>query len=580
MVQAAALLGIGSGVVGVLLLGEAAIAWLRREAPPADLFAVTACVTGCGALLIAINTGLGMRRMLQLSAVVIALLMPLPWLLFTFKYTGRTEMRAPGIATIIGAVPLLGLGATVIITGSQLLPGVTLPSPGAARGIAAVVVTVLVLVQWTAVVYAGGLIVIGSGFLLSTFRRYEHLDWRIGLSLGLFGTLPWLSLLLGLQVATTGAFGLPTAVFWGFGIGTVATANALLRYDMFRVIPAAGNVGPETIVEDLDDLVVVTDDDGRILKINAAVERRLEIDRGSVAGGDLVDLLGSPLADLADTDAIELRTNAGKHSFEPTVSRLTDQHDKTLGHAVTLRDVTVRNTRQQRLAVLNRVLRHNLRNDMTTIRLRAEILRDHVQDSELVESAEIIVDRSDRLTSLSEKARELEGVMENDEHVTVEVPVDGPIEDVRREVTNRYPSATVEADVSSNLVIEADRDLLEQALSDLVENAIEHNDRDEPWVRLRARYEPDWTYPLTLSVIDDGPGIPETERTVILGGEEAPLQHASGLGLWTVRWAVTQLGGELDIDDREPRGSVVSLHLPRTRRTDETSEKSIAGTHE
>jgi signal transduction histidine kinase len=561
-----------------LLLGSAAIAWHRQEAPAADLFAATTFVAGTGALLMGVDAALGMERLLQLTVVILTLLLPVPWMLFTLEYTGRTDMRSSGIASIIGAVPLLGIVATGLIVGSQLIPGVTLPTPGIANGFTAVVVGVLVLTQWTAVVYAGALAVIGTGFLLSMFRRYAHLNWRIGISLAVFGTVPWLSLLLGLQLVSAGAFTLPGAVLGGFGIGAVAITNALVRYDMFGTVPAAGKIGPETVVEELNDLVVVTDDEGRVLKINAAVEQRLEIDRESVISADLTDLLGTPLASLTDIDTIELQTDTGRHPFEPTVSQLTDQHDRTIGYAVALRDVTVRNTRQQRLRVLNRVLRHNLRNEMTVIRLRAELLRDGIADSELVESAEAVVEQSDRLTTLSEKARELEKVMGDAKLVTDEIRVAALVENVRLDAADRYPSASIETEIPSGLVVTAIRGPLKRALMDLVENALEHNSREEPCVKLRARYEPDRTYPLTLSVTDDGPGIPEPERRVIRHGREAPLQHGSGLGLWTVRWAVTRLGGELDIEVQEPRGSTVSLHLPRARRVEDESEHSAVET--
>ncbi len=568
MVSTAVVLGIGLGTVGALLLGGAALAWHRREAPAADLFAVTTFVAGAGAILVGADTGLGMGDLLQLTTVVVTLLLPVPWLLFTLEYTGRTDMRSLGIDSIIGAVPLLGFVATVLIAGSQLVPGVTLPTPGTASGFTAVVVGVLVLIQWTAVVYAGGLMVVGTGFLLSTFQRYAHLDWRIGLSLGVFGTVPWLGLLMGLQLASAGAFALSGAILGGFGIGAVAVMNALVRYDMFGTVPAAGKVGPETVVEELDDLVVVTDCDGRVLKINAAVEQRLEVNRGTVVGADLATLLGTPLDSLADVGTIELQTDTGRHLFEPTVSRLTDQHDRAVGYAVALRDVTVRNTRQQRLRVLNRVLRHNLRNGMTTIRLRAEILRDGIAGSDLVESAETIVERSDRLTTLSEKARRLETAMGDTGRETDDIGVAELVENIRADAVSRYQSASVDTEVSSSLVVTADPDLLERALTDLVENALEHNDRKEPWVKLHVRYDSDRTYPLTLSVTDDGPGIPEAERAVIRDGQEAPLHHGSGLGLWMVRLAVTRLGGELDIEIREPRGSTVSMHLPRARRVE------------
>jgi signal transduction histidine kinase len=44
---------------------------------------------------------------------------------------------------------------------------------------------------------------------------------------------------------------------------------------------------------------------------------------------------------------------------------------------------------------------------------------------------------------------------------------------------------------------------------------------------------------------------------------ETALEHASGLGLWLVHWIVTESGGDLEIDTREPTGTVVRMWLPR-----------------
>jgi signal transduction histidine kinase len=49
---------------------------------------------------------------------------------------------------------------------------------------------------------------------------------------------------------------------------------------------------------------------------------------------------------------------------------------------------------------------------------------------------------------------------------------------------------------------------------------------------------------------------------VLLCGEETPLQHSDGLGLWLVTWVVRSSGGDLTLDDADPRGSRVTLRLP------------------
>jgi len=66
-----------------------------------------------------------------------------------------------------------------------------------------------------------------------------------------------------------------------------------------------------------------------------------------------------------------------------------------------------------------------------------------------------------------------------------------------------------------------------------------------------------WT---SLVVADDGPGIPPAERSV-LTGEETPLEHASGLGLWYVNWIVTAGGGTFDITESKTGGTRIEIEL-------------------
>lgn len=68
---------------------------------------------------------------------------------------------------------------------------------------------------------------------------------------------------------------------------------------------------------------------------------------------------------------------------------------------------------------------------------------------------------------------------------------------------------------------------------------------------------------MRITVTDDGPGMPERERAVIREGEETPLFDGTGVGLWTLDWLVTRLGGGMTIAENEGRGTTVTLVLPR-----------------
>ena len=69
---------------------------------------------------------------------------------------------------------------------------------------------------------------------------------------------------------------------------------------------------------------------------------------------------------------------------------------------------------------------------------------------------------------------------------------------------------------------------------------------------------------IELSVADTGPGIPPMEQEV-LNDEIAiePLLHSSGMGLWLVKRILNRIGGTVQFEEVTPRGSVVTLVIPR-----------------
>jgi len=552
------------GLASALLCGAALVAWRRRQGPASGLFAVVAGIAGAGSLAVAGIFALDLRHTLFIATLMlVALVLPLPWLLFSFEYTGRNELVSTGSALAVATPITAGFATTTVIFGSQLVPWFRLPSRDAASGLAAVTVTFLSTMQWLTLLYAGGLMLVGSGALLWTFQRYQHLDSSAGMLLGVFGVLPWLSLLIGLQLDGVASFALSQTAGVGFVVGGFAAAGLVGTTDLFRTVPAAGNVGPATVVEELDNIVVVTDGEGTVVEINAVTRRQLGVTTADVVGGHIEEVLDAGLAELQSTESIELRSEAGRTIFEPTVSELTDQHGHLLGHAIVLRDVTDRITRRQRLEVFNRVFRHNLSNEMTVVLARARMLQEAVDDSRPTEDAAAIIRSGKVLTELSETAQDVEEIIGAAGSASRRVRLETLVEENLAAVRTEYRGADYEHDVPADIVVEGHAELLELALTNLIENAIVHNDSEQPRVEVSGSYHPEEAYPLCIAVADNGPGIPENERSIIEGGDETPLQHGLGLGLWAARWAVTDLGGDFAFADREPRGTVVSLYLPQ-----------------
>ena len=213
--------------------------------------------------------------------------------------------------------------------------------------------------------------------------------------------------------------------------------------------------------------------------------------------------------------------------------------------------------RQASLAgVLNRVLRHNLRNELNVVMGHLQVMADKLEDQT---SSEIALDGIESLVELSEKARELESVIgagSEARQVDVTSLVGGVVDEMRQ----TYPDATItiqgEESVRARILPG-----FERAIEELVENAVKHGG-DHPTVQIDVGYVPDG---IEIHIEDDGPGLSEAERTVVETGVETPLVHGSGLGLWLVQWVVATHDGEVRTDVSDG-GTRMTISLPRQAR--------------
>lgn len=101
---------------------------------------------------------------------------------------------------------------------------------------------------------------------------------------------------------------------------------------------------------------------------------------------------------------------------------------------------------------------------------------------------------------------------------------------------------------------------LETAVWELVDNAAKHAG-EAPDIEIGIQ-ETETHY--ELSVRDDGPGLPELERSVLESGEETPLVHGRGLGLWLVYWIVTGVDGTVSVTEPREIGTTIELRLPKS----------------
>ena len=345
-------------------------------------------------------------------------------------------------------------------------------------------------------------------------------------------------------------------------------AQAHLERDRFAAL--FDNVStPVVYYEFGDDSPVFRD-------VNAAFERVFGFGADEVLDRSVDDVLvppdGASEADdinrrIRDGEAVqrELRrkTAHGPREFHVSVVPLEGDADRPPSGFFIAIDITDRKRRDHRLQVLNRVLRHDLRNAMNVVLGYVDFI---ATDPELAE--DVITRRAREMVSLSETARDVEEALDvaaDATHVRVDaVPV---LRDRLDAATDEYGRLTVRhgAFPESAAVRVRDPELLATAVDNVVENAVEHCDHDDPTLRVDVSVAAET---VTVRFADDGPGIPEPELEVLASEHETQLEHLSGLGLWLVNWILEDADGEATFESTEA-GAVVTFELQRAVDDDE-----------
>jgi PAS domain S-box-containing protein len=554
----------GASLVGALLLGAAvsaglsAYVWRHADTPArlpfVGMTATDALWVGLYAVGLTVSVP-ELRLLFEGLYLAGALFVGAWWVLFGLAYTGRTDLVTPTVGVAL-AVPGLLVVVAVVTDPASVVGAATTAQvstvgglrtvAGAGRGVATPAYAALML-------YLFATVVVGFALVLRTVIEERSLyaaqtGWIVASSVPAsvagvadavqVGPVPGLHLV---------PFTVPV-VMAGFAVAT-------FRHDMRDLTPATGRVGREAALRDLADPVVVTDGDGRVADLNPAAEETFGVAREDALGCALAATAGAaPDTAFLDGATLTLHTADGRRRFEVSASAVVPEGDRSVGRALVFRDVTRRQFREQRLAVFNRVVRHNLRNDMNVVAGHADLLAARIEaaDAGGHDHAETIGEIATELVDLGQKAHDFEEAVSGSEGAHP-VAVPEVLAHVCRGLEDGRAAVNVDA---ADVTVVTDGSVLELVVENVVENALEHAGSD-PTVTVEAHAHGDG---VRIAVSDDGPGIPAEERSVFESGGESPLEHGSGLGLWIVAWGTQWLGGTVALDCED--GTRVTVDVP------------------
>jgi len=401
-------------------------------------------------------------------------------------------------------------------------------------------------------------VLVGAMLLFDTVASYGPLYRGEAIAVGLSPLPPLVGLLVWVfELGPLPALNLTTVLFLPH---VLIDLYAFVYSDMFEFHPATRRAGERAAIEDLGSPVAIVDEQGRVVTVNGAAREDFGLGLAAVRTEPLAaHLEGEDLEPAAGEQVVQLHTPAGPRQYSVVTEELQDSRGTHVGYTLVFRDVTAERRREQRLEVLNRILRHNLRNDLNAVQGFLQAAEDRVADEETAAMLERARRTTRSLMGVGENARSIEAALQSDrDRTTVDLSaLAGAVAD---DLARDHPEATVDVAVPAGTTLETDRQLLRTVLENLVENGIVHGTGQEPGVtvRLEAAADTSGAEVTTLVVADDGPGIPDHELEVIRAGEETDLAHGSGLGLWLVDWGVRSLGGTVDFETG-PGGTTVRL---------------------
>jgi PAS domain S-box-containing protein len=317
------------------------------------------------------------------------------------------------------------------------------------------------------------------------------------------------------------------------------------------------------VIKRMTDGVFEVDADWRCTLISDHAQTVLGVSESELLGENLWDVFGNAQETTFETEYREVMETREPTSFVEHYEEFDRWFDVQVypnddgGIAVYFQDVTERKERERYLELLDRVLRHNLRNDINVIRGQAEIIHNQSMNG-IGESAQKIVKKSDNLIQLAEKERVLVDILQEQPEV-IDVVVRPFLKTIVTKMESTYPHATLHLECPDEITTTASAKF-SKAVEELISNAIIHSKSDDPVIEITVRSTPTG---VSIAIVDDAPPIPRMEQNVLLQeSEPTSLYHGGGLGLSLVRVLTSRSNGRIELDRVDAGGNRIELTLP------------------
>jgi PAS domain S-box-containing protein len=335
-----------------------------------------------------------------------------------------------------------------------------------------------------------------------------------------------------------------------------------------------------SVMAGLEDGLLLFTRDARAVMVSPAAEKFLGAPAGQFLGRRVAEIFpaGHPLRQALHLEGDELRETASETELQTVDGRrrvgvsvqAIQENGEQMGSLVTLRDLDSLesiNTQLQvseRLAALGKItagVAHEVKNPLNSMRLWLENLKESLppdQDPAAQQAVQVLDKEIDRLDAVVKRFLDFTRPIEVKLEATSLNELLSEVLSVAQPQLQRA-GVTVQESLGAGVPeVWADRDLLKQAVLNLVLNAVEAMPNGgELRLVLQRRGEL-----AEISVSDTGKGIPLENRQKIFQLFFTTRPGGSGIGLATTFRIVQLHNGSIDFQSEAGRGTTFRIELP------------------
>jgi two-component system, OmpR family, phosphate regulon sensor histidine kinase PhoR len=350
----------------------------------------------------------------------------------------------------------------------------------------------------------------------------------------------------------------------------------------------------DAILSSMREGVIAIDASERLILVNNAAAALFTIDKHKATGRQFDEVLRNdeirefllkalnadePMEKEIDLPLTMSDPAAAESCLQLHGSTLHDPTKKTIGALMVINDITqikkLENIKQDFIANVS----HELRTPVTSIKGFVETLAEGAIENpeEARRFLGILTKQADRLHMIVDDLLSLSRIERDAEKKAIDLS-EGSVVDVLSAAIEtcsakaHLKNIAIECVCEAAIIAKMERTLLEQAVTNLIDNAINYS-RNGACIWVRAAYtqstSADIDSEVVISVEDEGVGIEQEhlsrlfERFYRVDKARSRKMGGTGLGLSIVKHTALALGGRVDVLSTPGKGSTFFIYLPR-----------------